>query len=67
MSLYKSFDFSEGVIGVSKIAFSLERLNYGRICLTEFGETFFAGFLAVSFSGFKDKNTPEKNSHKLSQ
>ena len=67
MSLYESFHFSEGGIGVSKIAFSFERLSYGRIFLTEFGETFFAGILALSFSWFKEKNTPEKNSHKLSQ
>ena len=31
MSLYKSFDFSEGGIGVAKIAFSFKRLYYGWI------------------------------------
>ena len=48
MSLYESFDFYEGVIEVAKIAFCLERI-YGRIFLTGFGETFFAGFFPVSF------------------
>ena len=54
MSLYESFDFSEGDIGVAKIAFSLERLYYGRIFLTEFGGTFFAGFFpGGSYTGKK--------------
>ena len=48
MSLYVSFDFSEGFIEVEKIAFSLERL-YGPIFLTKFGGTFFVGFFPVSF------------------
>ena len=47
MSLYDSFDFSDGGIGVAKITFSLERLCYGRIFLSEFGETFLAAFLPV--------------------
>ena len=38
----ESFDFSEGFIGVGKIATSLERL-YGGIFLTEFGWNIFAG------------------------
>ena len=63
MNLYESFDFSEG--GVAKIAFSLERLNYERIFLTEFGETFFAGFLVVSFFLSDVFCSPEKNSQKL--
>ena len=46
MSLYESFDFFGGGIGVAKIAFSLERLSYGQIFLTKFGGTF---FFPVSF------------------
>ena len=49
MSLYESFDVSEGDIGVAKIAFSLERLYYRRIFLTDFGEAFFAGFFRGVF------------------
>ena len=49
--LYESFDFSEGGMGAVKIAFSLERLYYGRIFLAEIGETFFTGlFPGVFFS-----------------
>ena len=46
--MYESIDMSEGVIEVAKIAFSLER-PYGRIFLTEFGGTFFAGFFSGVF------------------
>ena len=46
--MYESFDISEGVIEVAKIALFLERL-YGRIFLTEFGGTFFAGFFLGVF------------------
>ena len=49
MSLYKSFSFSEGGIWVAKIAFSLERLYYGRKFLTEFGGTFFCRLFAGVF------------------
>ena len=60
MSLYESFDFSEGLIEVAKIAFSLGRV-YGRIFL-EFEGIFFAGFfLGVFFSQAQEKNTPGKN------
>ena len=49
MSLYESFDFSEGLIEVAKIPFSLGRV-YGRMFL-EFEGIFFAGFfLGVFFS-----------------
>ena len=48
MSLYGSCDFSEGVIEVAKIAFSLERAS-GRILLTEFGGIFSAGFFPGVF------------------
>ena len=60
-SLYDSFDFSEGVIGVAKIAISLERL-YKRVFLTEFGGTYFAGFFSrcLFFLG-QGENTPRKN------
>ena len=57
MSLYESFDFSEGVIEVAKIAFSLERV-YGRIFLTGFRGTFSAGFFpGVFFLGPRRKYT----------
>ena len=49
MSLYESFNFSEGGIRVAKITFSLERLNYGRIFFTEFGVVFFTGFFPGVF------------------
>ena len=62
MSLYESFDFSEEVIDVAKIAFSLERL-YGMIFLTEFGRTFFPG---VFFSKAKEKTYREKTPQKHS-
>ena len=66
MSLYESFDFSEGGIRVAKISFSLERLYYGRIFSTEFGETFFAGFFSrcLFFIGQGEKYTG-KNSYKI--
>ena len=68
MSLYESFDFSEGGIGVAKVKFSLKRIYYGWIFLTEFGGTNFAGFFPGGFfSQAQEKNTPEKNSQKLSQ
>ena len=59
MSLYGSCDFSEGVIEVAKIAFSLERV-YGRIFLTEFGGIFFAGFFRDLYFFGKGENTPRK-------
>ena len=66
MSLYESFDFSEGLIEVAKIAFSLGRV-YGRIFL-EFEGIFFAGFfLGVFFSYAKEKTHREKTPQKLSQ
>ena len=61
MNLYESFDFSEGVIEVAKIAFSLERAS-GRILLTEFGGIFSAGFFpGVFFFLGQGENTPGKN------
>ena len=57
MSLYESCDFSEGIIEVAKIAFSLERVR-GRIFLTEFGGTFFAGFFPDHFFFGQGGNTP---------
>ena len=57
MSLYESCDFSEGIIEVAKIAFSLERVR-GRIFLTEFGGTFFAGFFPDLFFFGQGGNTP---------
>ena len=63
MSLYEPFDFSEGVIEVTKIEFSLEGL-YGRIFLTAFGGTFFAGFYPGSFFSGQRQNTPGKKSAK---
>ena len=48
LGIYESFDISEGVIEVAKIALSLERL-YGRIFLTEFEGTVFEGFFPGVF------------------
>ena len=59
MSLYGSCDFSEGVIEVAKIAFSLERV-YGRIFLTAFGEHFLHTFFPVFFSQAKENIHREK-------
>ena len=59
MNLYESCDFSEGVIEVAEIAFSLERV-YGRIILTEFGGAFFAGFFPGLFFFGQGENTPRK-------
>ena len=59
MSLYESCGFSEGVIEVKKIAFSLERV-YGRIFLTEFGGIFFAGFFPGLFFFGHGENTLRK-------
>ena len=53
MSLYESFDFSERVIMVAKIAFVLERIYELRF-LTEF-------FPAVFFSYAKEENTGKKS------
>ena len=67
MNLYESFDFSEGVIEVAKIAFSLERAS-GRILLTDFGGIFSAGFFpGVFFSQAKEKIHQEKTPQKLIQ
>ena len=51
--------FFEGGIGVARIAFSLERLYYGRIFLTEFGATIFADFY-LFFLGQRENNTEKK-------
>ena len=59
MYLNESCDFSEGVIEVVKIAFSLERV-YGRIFQTEFGGIFFSGFFPGSFFLGQGENTPRK-------
>ena len=53
MSLYESFAFSEGSIGIAKIAFFLEKQYYGRIFLTKFGGTFLAGFFFFLGQGEK--------------
>ena len=58
MSLYESFDFFGGGIGVAKIAFSLERLSYGQIFLTKFGGTFF--FRCLFFLGQRENCTGKK-------
>ena len=62
MRLYQSFDFSEGIIGVTLIAFS------GRVFLTEFWGTFFCElfFRCLFFLG-QQESTPRKNTQKLSQ
>ena len=57
--MYESCDFSEGIIEVAKIVFSLERV-YGRIFLTEFGGTFFAGSFPGLFFLGQGENTPWK-------
>ena len=59
MTLCESCDFSEGVIEVAKILFSLERV-YRRIFLIEFGGTFFAGFFPGLFFFGQGENTPRK-------
>ena len=66
MNLYESFDFSEGVIEVAKIAFSLERAS-GRILLTEFWKNIFCRFFSrgLFFLG-QGENTPGKNPHRNS-
>ena len=69
MSLYESFNFSEGVMQVAKIAFFFERL-YGRIFLTESGGTSFAGFFPDVFfpkyTGKKSRrNSVNDNSSKV--
>ena len=59
MSLYESCDFSEGVIEVAKIEFSLEGV-YGPIFLTEFGGKLFASFFPSLFFFSQGENPPEK-------
>ena len=54
MSLFESSDFSEGFIGVAKIA-------YKRIFLTEFWGTFFVGFFPVVVFLGQGKITPGRN------
>ena len=67
MSLYESCDFSEGVIKVAKIKFSLERVH-GRIFLTQFEGKFFAGiFPGPFFLRPRRKYTAKKTPQKLSQ
>ena len=67
MSLYESCDFSEGVIEVAKIEFSLEGV-YGRIFLTEFGGKFSASFFPSLFFFSQGEKTPRKKPpQKLSQ
>ena len=67
MSLCESFNFSEGGIWVAKTTFSLERLYYGRIFLTEFGGNIsFPSFLPVSFFLGQGENTTGKNSTETS-
>ena len=57
MSLYESCDFSEGVIEVAKIEFSLEGV-YGPIFLTEFGGKLFASFFPSLFFFSQGENAP---------
>ena len=57
MSLYESCDFPEGVMQVTKIVFSLERV-YGRMFLTEFEGIFLAGFFPDLFFFGQGENTP---------
>ena len=59
MSLYKSCDFSEGVIEVAKIEFSLEGV-YGGYFWLSLEENFLRAFFPVFFSSAKDKKHPEK-------
>ena len=59
MSLYESCDFSEGVIEVAKIEFSLEGV-YGPIFLTEFGGKLFASFFPSLFFFSQGENPPPK-------
>ena len=59
MNLYESCDFSEGVIEVAEIAFSLERV-YGRIILS-LEEHFLQAFFPVFFSSAKEKIHREKS------
>ena len=67
MSLCESFSFSVGGIWVAKTTFSLERLYYGRIFLTEFGGNIsFPSFLPVSFFLGQGENTTGKNSTETS-
>ena len=61
MSLCESCNFSEGVIEVATIVFSLERV-YGRIFLTEFGGIFFASFFPGLFFLDIEENTHRKKS-----
>ena len=61
MSLYESFAFSEGSIGIAKIAFFLEKQYYGRIFLTKFGGTFLAGFFP-GFFFFRSRRKTRRNS-----
>ena len=65
MSLYESCDFPEGVMQVTKIVFSLERV-YGRVFLTEFGGILFAGFFSDIFFFGQGENTPRKKTHRNS-
>ena len=59
MSLYESCDFPEGVIKITKIEFSLERVH-GRIFLTQFEAIFFAGIFPSLFFFGQGENTPRK-------
>ena len=59
MSLYESCDFSEKILEVAKVLFSRERV-YGRIFLTEFEGTFFAGFFPDLFFFGQGENTVRK-------
>ena len=52
--------FPKELSRLKKIAFSLERV-YGRIFLTEFRGTFFAGFFPGLFCFGQGENTPRKN------
>ena len=52
--------FPKELSRLKKIAFSLERV-YGRIFLTEFRGTFFAGFFPGLFFFGQGENTPRKN------
>ena len=65
MSLYESCDFPEGVIKITKIEFSLERVH-GRIFLTQFEAIFFAGIFPSLFFFGQGENTPRKKTRRNS-
>ena len=59
MSLYESFDFSEGVIEVKKLNFALKDYMDGNFWL-RLEEHFLQAFIPVSFFSGQGENTPGK-------